>query len=231
MNPLLQGHSGTTPEPSRNALSTSQGTNEDDSQSDPHPESGLFHGQMTQNSGPGDGHDTEKSNYLLDRFYRWKCWAHVIFIENLVPYSLYSTGKLEFAMLITKSLKDILILNIALLHFLHQHIWLLYGALMFQVPWFALVSFISVDGHDVQYLFRPTSGDDSARRYSGTRSVLFCDLANRTELTVYLRLLKTVLTCNSNSVLIWEIPFLSCHQLELKVPKKHLSTSWRLIRF
>ena len=27
MNPLLQGHSGTTPEPSRNALSTSQGTN------------------------------------------------------------------------------------------------------------------------------------------------------------------------------------------------------------
>ena len=58
MNPLLQGHSGTTPEPSRNALSTSQGTNEDDSQNDPHPEAGLFHGQMTQNSGPEDGHDT-----------------------------------------------------------------------------------------------------------------------------------------------------------------------------
>ena len=43
MNPLLQGHSGTTPETSRNALSTSQGTNEDDSQSDPHPEAGIFH--------------------------------------------------------------------------------------------------------------------------------------------------------------------------------------------
>ena len=57
MNPLLQGHSGTTPEPSRNALSTSQGTNEDDSQNDAHPETGLFHGQMTQNSGPEDGHD------------------------------------------------------------------------------------------------------------------------------------------------------------------------------
>ena len=57
MNPLLQGHSGTTPEPSRNALSTSQGTNEDDSQNDPHPEPGLSHGQMTQNSGPEDGHD------------------------------------------------------------------------------------------------------------------------------------------------------------------------------
>ena len=57
MNPLLPGHSGTTPEPSQNALNTSQGTNEDDSQNDPRPEAGLFHGQMTQNSGPEDGHD------------------------------------------------------------------------------------------------------------------------------------------------------------------------------
>ena len=57
MNPLLQGHSGTIPEPSRNAFSTNQGTNEDDSQSDPHPEAGLFHGQMTQNSGPEEGRD------------------------------------------------------------------------------------------------------------------------------------------------------------------------------
>ena len=56
MNPLLPGHSGTTPEPSRNALNTSQGTNEDDSQNDPRPEAGLFHGQITQNSGPEDGH-------------------------------------------------------------------------------------------------------------------------------------------------------------------------------
>ena len=61
MNPLLQGHSGTAPETSRNALSTSQGTNEDDSQSDPHPEAGIFHNQMTQNSGPEDGHDIGKS--------------------------------------------------------------------------------------------------------------------------------------------------------------------------
>ena len=57
-NPLLQSHSGTTPEPSLNALSTSQRTNEDDFQNDPHPEAGLFYSQMTQNSGPGDGHDT-----------------------------------------------------------------------------------------------------------------------------------------------------------------------------
>ena len=57
MNPLLQGHSGATPEASRNPLSTSQGTNEDDSQNDPHPEAGLFHSQITQNSGPERGHD------------------------------------------------------------------------------------------------------------------------------------------------------------------------------
>ena len=34
-----------------------QGTNEDDSQSDPHPEAGIFRGQTTQNSGPNDCRD------------------------------------------------------------------------------------------------------------------------------------------------------------------------------
>ena len=57
MNPLTQGHSGTAPETSRNVCSISQGTNEDDSQSNPHPEAGLSNNQMTQNSGPEDGHD------------------------------------------------------------------------------------------------------------------------------------------------------------------------------
>ena len=57
MNPLLQGHSGATPEASRNPLSTSQGTNEDDSQIDSHPEAGLFHSQITQNCGPEEDHD------------------------------------------------------------------------------------------------------------------------------------------------------------------------------
>ena len=70
MNPLLPGHSGTTPEPSRNALNTSQGTNEDDSQNDPRPEAGLFHGQMTQNSGPEDGHDTHERK--LVSFHHWQ---------------------------------------------------------------------------------------------------------------------------------------------------------------
>ena len=42
MNPLRQGHSGATPETSRNMFSINQGTNEDDSQSNPHPEAGLL---------------------------------------------------------------------------------------------------------------------------------------------------------------------------------------------
>ena len=57
MNPLIQGHSGTAPESSRNVFSLNQGTNEDDSQSDPFSQAGLFNNQMTQNSGPEDGRD------------------------------------------------------------------------------------------------------------------------------------------------------------------------------
>ena len=59
MNPLIQGHSGTTPETSRNIFSINQGTNEDDSQSNPHPEAGIFYNRMTQNSGPEDSHDNQ----------------------------------------------------------------------------------------------------------------------------------------------------------------------------
>ena len=51
MNPLLQGHSGITPETSRNVSSVNQGTNEEDSQNDPHPEAGLL------NSSRDDRHD------------------------------------------------------------------------------------------------------------------------------------------------------------------------------
>ena len=57
MNPLTQGRSGTTPETSRNVFSINQGTNEDDSQSNPHPEAGLFNNQTTQNSDQEDRHD------------------------------------------------------------------------------------------------------------------------------------------------------------------------------
>ena len=66
MNPLLPGYSGATPEPTRSALGNNQGTNEDDSQNDPHPEAGLFHGQSTRNAGPKEDHD----NHALLCIYR-----------------------------------------------------------------------------------------------------------------------------------------------------------------
>ena len=56
MNPLIQGHSGNAPETYGSAFHTSQGTNEDVSQSDSHPEAGIFKKQTTQNSGSDDGH-------------------------------------------------------------------------------------------------------------------------------------------------------------------------------
>ena len=51
MNLQFQSHSGTTPETPRNVFSINQGTNEDDSQDDPHPEAGL------PTSGREDRHD------------------------------------------------------------------------------------------------------------------------------------------------------------------------------
>ena len=67
MNPLIQDYSGNAPETSRNALSTNQGTNEDDSQSDPHPEAGILTNQMTQNSGPEDEHHRKRKHQRNER--------------------------------------------------------------------------------------------------------------------------------------------------------------------
>ena len=57
MSPLIQGHSGTAPETSRNVFSINQGTNEVDSQSNPHPEVDIFNNQMTQKFRPEDRQD------------------------------------------------------------------------------------------------------------------------------------------------------------------------------
>ena len=57
MNPLLPGHSGTTPEPTQNTSHNNQGTNEDGSQGDLHPEAGPFHGQTTRNVILEEDHD------------------------------------------------------------------------------------------------------------------------------------------------------------------------------
>ena len=52
LNQQIQTHSRTVPGTFRNTNVENQGTNEDDSQSDPHPEAGIFHSQTKQNSGP-----------------------------------------------------------------------------------------------------------------------------------------------------------------------------------
>ena len=57
MNPLIQGHSVTTPDMSRNAFSTNQGTNDEDSQKHPHPEAGIFGNQTMRNSCQEDRRD------------------------------------------------------------------------------------------------------------------------------------------------------------------------------
>ena len=50
LNPQITTHSETVPGTFRNTNVENQGTNEDDSQSDPHPEAGIFCGHITQNS-------------------------------------------------------------------------------------------------------------------------------------------------------------------------------------
>ena len=55
LNQQIRAHSGAVPKTFRNTNVDNQGTNEDDSQSDPHPEAGLFRSQTTQNSGPEVG--------------------------------------------------------------------------------------------------------------------------------------------------------------------------------
>ena len=58
LNPQITTHSGTVPGTFLNTNVENQATNEDDSQSDPHPEASIFRGQTTQNSGPKDCRDS-----------------------------------------------------------------------------------------------------------------------------------------------------------------------------
>ena len=74
-NQQIQTHSKTVPGTFRNTNVENQGTNEDDSQSDPHPEAGIFCGQTTQKLGPKDCRDmvtgvteqTRNGHYMVTR--------------------------------------------------------------------------------------------------------------------------------------------------------------------
>ena len=57
LNAQIRAHSGTVLGTFLNTNVENQGTNEDDSQSDPQPEAGVFRSQTTQNSDPEVGHD------------------------------------------------------------------------------------------------------------------------------------------------------------------------------
>ena len=64
LNQQKRTHSETVPGTFRNRNVENQGTNEDDSQSDPHPEAGIFRGQSTQNFGPKDCRDSILLSFL-----------------------------------------------------------------------------------------------------------------------------------------------------------------------
>ena len=57
LNSQIRTHSGTVPGTFRNTNVENQGRNEDDSQRDPRPETGIFCSQTKQNSGPEVGHN------------------------------------------------------------------------------------------------------------------------------------------------------------------------------
>ena len=85
LNQQIQTHSRTVPGTFRNTNVENQGTNGDDSQSDPHPEAGSFRGQTTQNSGPKDCRDNclyslSNGTFLLMQRLLWHC---IWFIEIL----------------------------------------------------------------------------------------------------------------------------------------------------
>ena len=61
-NQQIHTHFETVPGTFRNTNVENQGTNEDDSQSDPHPEAGIFRGQTTQNLGPKYCRDSRLRN-------------------------------------------------------------------------------------------------------------------------------------------------------------------------
>ena len=58
LNPQIRTHSETVPGTFRNTKVENERTHEDDSQSDPHLEAGIFRGQTTQNFGPKDCRDS-----------------------------------------------------------------------------------------------------------------------------------------------------------------------------
>ena len=93
LNQQIRMHSGTVPETFRNTNVDNQGTNEDDSQSDPHSEAGIFRGQTTRNLGPKNCRDRYIlwllfKDLLLSPAFRVVCWH----TESRVEVGMLSCG-------------------------------------------------------------------------------------------------------------------------------------------
>ena len=88
LNQQITTHSETVPGTFRNTNVENQGTNEDDSQSDPHPEAGIFCGQTTQNSDLEDCCDTYWCKWWKNRN---KITVNHIFGAMIMPWVLKST--------------------------------------------------------------------------------------------------------------------------------------------
>ena len=68
LNQQIRSHSVIVPGTFGNTNVENQGTNEEDSQSDPHPEAGIFGSQGTQNSGPEVARDSNTLAFkIFDR--------------------------------------------------------------------------------------------------------------------------------------------------------------------
>ena len=86
LNPQITTHSGTVPGTFRNTNVENQGTNEEDSQSDPHPEAGIFRGQTTQNFGPKDCRDNHivlsfsSSFFIREKQLRLECYCSCVLL-------------------------------------------------------------------------------------------------------------------------------------------------------
>ena len=98
LNQQIQTHSKTVPGTFRNTNVENQGMNEDDSQSDPHPEAGIFCGPTTQKSGPNDCRDNQI--VLIWKYFIFKlvflniCWVFFIIQTFILKLSTLA-GKLE----------------------------------------------------------------------------------------------------------------------------------------
>ena len=89
LNQQITTHSETVPGTFRNTNAENQGTNEDNSQSDPHPEEGIFCGQNAQNSDLEDCCDNLYFDKTLFLFYLFNC-CNLIIISRVESYSPFA---------------------------------------------------------------------------------------------------------------------------------------------